>query len=227
MVEHGKNMNDYWFIILIFGADECKFVSYCSKDLFYWKTNCDYKDSDIVTRYGMNSLMRCGKACLNHKDCTSFVFSTSSQTCSLKKINNPIQSSVATPNSICGVFPKRIAVEIPFASTRQWITSQDGTYQFSTSCKWSNNPYSNVLENIETGLDFNVTACGQLCKANLNCIYFDLRANKVCYLKRLDRSFIDSYISSIDPGCGFFPSRATVYGSCNTEIISNYCGYDL
>ena len=137
MVEHGKNMNDYWFIILIFGADECKFVSYCSKDLFYWKTNCDYKDSDIVTRYGMNSLMRCGKACHNHKNCFSFVFSSSSQTCSLKKINNPSQSSVTTSNSICRVFPKRVFAKIPFASTRQWITSQDGTHQLSTGKYWN------------------------------------------------------------------------------------------
>ena len=167
---------------------------------FQWMNHCGYKGSDLDTKYDVNSLVQCGEACFNRKDCNYFTFA-SPMTCALKKISN-LQSPVPTQGSICGMFPNRIPNS---ASICQWQTSEDGLYQWADDCKISGVMGSSITINSRPSvLANNRTACAEICKANTKCNYFFFQPNQYgshCFLH---------YLPGLTPDLKYVGPRRTV-----------------
>lgn len=165
--------------------------------------NCGYTGYDLVSRYNVNSLLQCAKACINTKDCNFFTFAPPN--CSLKKISD-VNEAIPTQDSICGIIASRITNK-PSAggSGRQWKTSEDGTYKWDTGCKFKEDTTDHKIDH-NRQIATNVTACAEFCISNSNCNYFDVRTgDQGCTLKSSNGFYTEK--TSSDFGCGFIPAR--------------------
>ena len=140
--------------------------------------NCGYTGYDLDTRYDVNSLMHCGEACFNRKDCNYFTFA-SPMTCALKKISDTTLAFYTGQWSICGMFPDRLP-----KSFCQWQTSEDGSYQWANNCTFSSG-INGVSVNFPSAIT-NMADCAEQCKANgPKCNNFEFllsNGQKYCYL---------------------------------------------
>ena len=171
--------------------------------------DCGYTGSDIVTRYNVPSLLQCGRACFNFKDCNYFTFA--SQTCSLKKVTD-ITKAVVTQGSICGMFPNRITKSETSSSGCKWQTSADGSAQWAENC-WITG--ASIGINAASIPSSNITTCVEACKANPQCNYFFLY-NGECGFQYMPVTALSERKES-------HPSGFIVARRYNVEFIPNYC----
>ena len=173
---------------------------------FRWMNNCGYTGYDLVSRYNINSLLQCAKACINTKDCNFFTFAPPN--CSLKKISD-VNQAIPIQDSICGIIASRITNKPSAAASRgsgrQWKTSEDGTYKWDTGCKYNEDVTDHKIDQ-NRQIATNVAACAEFCIANPECNYFDVRIfDQGCTLKNSNGFYTEK--PSSDFGCGFIPGR--------------------
>ena len=183
---------------------------------------CDYKGSDIQILTGINSLMRCGKACFNTKGCNYFTLASS--ICSLKNVSDMNQVTVAQ-SSICGMVQNRVPKS---AFVCDWQTSEDGSYKWTQNCCISpKEPTTHkeigLIPDPFHGGDADqiirsIHACAKACKANPDCDFFNYLYSRHCTLNKYYNGFLTKEYFFGGNNFGFMVTRKS-----NIEFIPNYC----